>query len=134
MELKQKEYKRKREVLNQYFAIHSHSISNDLQGQLHNYLKYSVEGHKEKQANLEFVHLISKFPQALQHQVKRERYRQHIGRFTTLKDQFPAKTLEKLVHIVQEEYYMPNQIIFSKDLPLSPAEQPKLYLILSGQV
>lgn len=59
------------------------------------------------------------------------RYSALVNKFTLLTENFSSKVIEQLVDYVEEEYYMPNQIIFQQNQEM---EEPKLYLVIKGQV
>ncbi|KRW99724.1 Cyclic nucleotide-binding protein [Pseudocohnilembus persalinus] len=127
MDKKMKSFKQDRDILNSFFELHS--LPNDLQGQLQNYLKYSFEGHKEKTASQNFEQLMKKFPAALQDSVKKERYSREIQKFSLLSKNFSVSTIKQLINYIQEEYFMPNQIIVQS----GEIQERKLYLILTGE-
>ncbi|KRX10867.1 Cyclic nucleotide-binding protein [Pseudocohnilembus persalinus] len=152
IEKKSRDYKLDREIINQFFKINN--ISNDLQGQLHNYLKHQYEGHSTQNVNNMFEQLVEKFPVELQELVKKERYDQQIRKISFLSKNFQNKTLEQISYLAQEEYFMPNQIIFQWQKKLLKLNQqlkriqfcfkkqnffrekptaPKIYLVLQGE-
>ncbi|KRX11050.1 Cyclic nucleotide-binding protein [Pseudocohnilembus persalinus] len=129
MEESQKAYKSDKETMNKFFSIHN-DLSVDLQGQLHNYLKYSYKGHEKKQASQAFDELSEKFPEDLKEQLQKERYKEEITKFKIINDNFSEKVIEQLLPLVKEEYYTPNQIIFAGGI----WEEQKLYLVIEGEI
>ncbi|KRX11044.1 Cyclic nucleotide-binding protein [Pseudocohnilembus persalinus] len=129
MEQQKKAYKQEKEVMNSFFNIHS-DFQPELQSQLHSYLKYSYQGHQKKQISVQFDQLTSTFPEDLQEMIQKERYKEQIQKFQTINDLFSKKVLQKLIMVIKEEYYMPNQIIFQRN----EWEEPKLYLLAEGQI
>lgn len=92
MAKKSKEYKKDKDILNDFFKMNN--MTYELQGQLHNYLKYSYEGHKEKTTSDYFEDLMNKFPQALQEKVKYERYDEKVNNFELLSNHFSEKVIQ----------------------------------------
>ncbi|KRX08143.1 Cyclic nucleotide-binding protein [Pseudocohnilembus persalinus] len=124
---KYKDFKKDRDILNSFFEINN--LPNDLQGQLQNYLKYKNQGHSEMQANVNFQHLISTFPANLQNLVREKRYSHLIQQFSLLTKNFSQKTIKVLIENLNEEYFMPGQMINKKD---EQQKDAKLYLVVNG--
>ncbi|KRX00497.1 Cyclic nucleotide-binding protein [Pseudocohnilembus persalinus] len=139
MEQQKKAYKQEKEIMNSFFNIHS-DLSIDLQ-----------KGHKKKQISVQFDSLTNTFPEELQEMLQKERYQEQIKKFKMLNNIFSQKVIKKLIMVVKgnkklikyklyfnyfltylnvEEYYMPNQIIFQRDV----MEESKLYLLIEGQI
>ncbi|KRX11048.1 Cyclic nucleotide-binding protein [Pseudocohnilembus persalinus] len=128
MEQQKKAYKQEKEVLNSFFNIHK-DLSPELQSQLHGYLKYSYQGHQKKQISVQFDNLTRTYPEDLQEMIQKERYKEQIQKFKVIKNLFSQKVMQKLVMVIKEEYYMPNQIIFQRNVN----EESKLYLLVEGK-
>ncbi|KRX08145.1 Cyclic nucleotide-binding protein [Pseudocohnilembus persalinus] len=120
MDAKIKDYKKDRDTLNSFFEVHR--LSNDIQGQLQNYLKYNFQGCKEMNVSTQFDELMKRLPSNLQDLVRRARYSGYVQKMDLFTKHFSNQVIQQLITYVKEEYYMPNQVImenqngFNKDL------------------
>ncbi|KRX10765.1 Cyclic nucleotide-binding protein [Pseudocohnilembus persalinus] len=122
------------EILNNFFNRNS-NINTKLKRKLVNYLKFMHMGNSEKDENYALQMVLSKFPRDVQDTVRRQRYKSEIEKILVLQQNFSQKTLDLLIEqedYIQEEYYLPNQVIFydkQQGLDLN-----NIYLVLRGQV
>ena len=77
----------------------------------------------------EFKNVFDKLPQQLQDEIKQDVNNKSFERFLFLKEFFSQKTLSQLVSHVSQEFYMPNQIIYSQ----TDTKDFALYALAKGE-
>jgi CRP-like cAMP-binding protein len=62
--------------------------------------------------------------------VKHERFSKLAANFGIIQNNFSEQTREKLIDVLEERFYMPNQVIFVE----KTYSEPMIYMVLKGKI
>jgi hypothetical protein len=118
--------KRELSIVNKFIA--RRQISKDLQNRILNYLSYIHNQKSNIDNSKEVLEVIGALPTNLQEDIKQEINMKYLKHLDLLRNFFSPKTVEKLVHLMDERMYLPNEAVFRED----QREDHSLFLIVSG--
>ena len=74
--------------------------------------------------------VMAKLPPILQKDIQTEVNSKSLKSFSFLSKLFSQDTMKEMINIIQEQYYMPNEVIHTQDNP----KEFFLYIVAKGEV
>ncbi|KAL4444824.1 hypothetical protein ABPG74_016032 [Tetrahymena malaccensis] len=125
---KTREFKSDLDTINQY--MRKKNLKKDLQSKVCNFLEYLYEEKGDMKNNKEALNVLKRLPVSLREDIQQDINQSVIEKFQSICKTFSDKIKKKTIQIIEEECFLPNEIIFKQGSFTNQA----LYLVQKGKV
>ncbi|EAR85152.2 cyclic nucleotide-binding domain protein (macronuclear) [Tetrahymena thermophila SB210] len=125
---KTREFKADLDTINQY--MRKKNLKKELQSKVCNFLEYLYEEKGDIKNNKEALNVLKRLPVSLREDIQQDINQNVIEQFQSICKTFSDKIKKKTIQIIEEECFLPNEIIFKQGSFTNQA----LYLVQKGKV